>query len=513
MTFQPGGKRAKAFGKNVNVLGVEQWSAPIRKPAAAWWIGACVADVVAVASLASAIQHQRAASRPVGEGELFVLESTAAQEQMDALGQDNTDPSIAVRLIRNSLNVEAVAIVTEAGLIEVATSPNLEGDVLENELLLFGLGSKSMAAVAAPVAAPILIDGVVERSSGTIAYQVVQPLETGGALLLYYDISELLERRVRSQGIQATTLQLLGVGAFFVLLTAILLIGRSFVKRNFREMAFEAELLRQQSTELEQHNRQLAAAQAEAERALALAEEKNRIRAEFVLMINHELRTPLTTVVTGAELLMENPDLTDQERSNLLRQMTSDGHRLQEMIGQMLTVARIENWGLSVKLHDFAISDLLDDLEQRYPRLRVDRHFLDQVSIPVEVQTDPTTLTYVLTSLIDNALTHGANRVTLRAMPDLPFDPIWEVGQTPAQAAFLLVEDYGPGIDPDFLPHAFEKFEKHSRSSGTGLGLFMARTMIEALGGSLAVETSQRGTTMAVAVPLSMSRISVGVSS
>jgi len=78
-------------------------------------------------------------------------------------------------------------------------------------------------------------------------------------------------------------------------------------------MAFEAELLRQQSTELEQHNRQLAAAQAEAERALALAEEKNRIRAEFVLIINHELRTPLTTVVTGAELLNENPDLTDQE--------------------------------------------------------------------------------------------------------------------------------------------------------------------------------------------------------
>ncbi|MBA3359879.1 MAG: hypothetical protein H0T94_00150, partial [Acidimicrobiia bacterium] len=85
-------------------------------------------------------------------------------------------------------------------------------------------------------------------------------------------------------------------------------------------------------------------------------------------------------MVTGAELLNENPDLTDQERSNLLRQMASDGHRLQEMIGQMLTVARIENWGLSVKLHDFAISDLLDDLEQRYPGVRVDRHLLDQVS-------------------------------------------------------------------------------------------------------------------------------------
>ncbi len=75
--------------------------------------------------------------------------------------------------------------------------------------------------------------------------------------------------------------------------------------------------------------------------------------------------------------------------------------------------------------------------------------------------------------LIDNALTHDANQVTLRARPDRPFDPIWEVGQTPAQAAFLLVEDDGPGIDSDFLPRAFEKFEKHGRSSGTGLGLYL----------------------------------------
>jgi two-component system OmpR family sensor kinase len=63
------------------------------------------------------------------------------------------------------------------------------------------------------------------------------------------------------------------------------------------------------------------------------------------------------------------------------------------------------------------------------------------------------------------------------------------------------VEDDGPGIDPHFLPRAFEKFEKHSSSSGTGLGLYMARLMVEALDGSISVSTSPSGTTFQIAVP------------
>ncbi len=161
-------------------------------------------------------------------------------------------------------------------------------------------------------------------------------------------------------------------------------------------------------------------------------------------------------------------------------------------------------------MSDVAIADVLDDLERKHPRLLIDRHFLDYVPVPVEIRTEATTLSQLLSSLIDNALTHGAARVAVRAMPDLPFEPLWKVGSTPADAAFLLVEDDGPGIEPSFLPRAFEKFEKHSRSSGTGLGLYMAKMMIEALGGSLMVDSSPAGTTMAVAIPLSASRLPVG---
>ncbi len=75
------------------------------------------------------------------------------------------------------------------------------------------------------------------------------------------------------------------------------------------------------------------------------------------------------------------------------------------------------------------------------------------------------------------------------------------VGNEPSPALYFLVRDNGPGIDHDFLPRAFDKFEKQSRSSGTGLGLYLARLMAEAIEGSILVHTEPAGTTMAVAIP------------
>ncbi|CAN5204414.1 hypothetical protein BH18ACT5_BH18ACT5_13510 [soil metagenome] len=257
--------------------------------------------------------------------------------------------------------------------------------------------------------------------------------------------------------------------------------------------------------------RQKSIAQAEAERALALAEEKNRIRAEFVLMINHELRTPLTTLVTGADLLTHGPILSEHERMDLLRQMSADGRRLHEIIGQMLVVARIENRGLNFTMQDVPLAELLDELQRMHPPLTIDRDSIENGNA-MWLRTDPTTLTQLLSLLIDNANTHGAGRVIVRPVRHLPFVPVYAVGRPPVGGGYLLVDDDGPGIDPAFLPRAFEKFEKDSRSSGTGLGLYIARMMIEALGGGLGVDTSGRGTTMAVAVPLAPARIPVGAS-
>jgi PAS domain S-box-containing protein len=234
-------------------------------------------------------------------------------------------------------------------------------------------------------------------------------------------------------------------------------------------------------------------------KALEAEQETNRIRSEFVLMINHELRTPLTSVVTGAELL-RNDGLDEGDRQELVNDMIRDGNRLDGLISQMLTVARVENRGLSYTLRRTTVRNVLEKM----------RRAGDSGSLTIEgdllaadvVHTDPQALVQLLLSLADNAYSHGATRVEVEVMRSLPFTPMQAVGVEPSPGLFFLVRDNGPGIDHEFLPRAFDKFEKHSRSSGTGLGLYLARLMVEAIEGSIVVHTGPEGTIMAVAIPL-----------
>lgn len=265
--------------------------------------------------------------------------------------------------------------------------------------------------------------------------------------------------------------------------------------------------MRHHNAELERTNAQLDAARASAEAALELAEEKNRVRAEFVLMINHELRTPLTAVVTGADLLRSDPDMDPDDRRAILDAMASDGGRLEEMIDQMLVVARIENRGLNLEFGSVPGDDVCREVVSRHRDLAHEDH---HGPLPVAL-VDQATLTQLIHSLVDNARTHGASRVALECMTSVPFTPHLEVGVRPRESVTFVVADNGPGIKPEFLPRIFEKYEKDSFSSGTGLGLYLARMMAEALGGSIAVHTSPTGTRMAVSVPVADAElVSVG---
>jgi len=473
------------------------------KPSWTWAAAAALAGVIAAGAITGAVLHQRQADRPIGEGQLFLGEAAAAQAMLEDRLRGGMGLDEAVRHLRNTLGIAAVGVVDGEGRLLAITSANLVGTQIHNGLLAFGLSPGRFAAIAAPLTEPIFMDGVAEWASGEVLYQVLGPVSGGDwALLLYYDVSELLERRTHTQGTQPATQQLLGLAAAFVVVALLLLIGRGRAARHFRKVAQETEYLRRHSAELEEHNRALDAARAEAERALALAEETNRIRAEFVLMINHELRTPLTSVVTGAELIRSGLELSPEELRQIVEDMATDGKRLQEMINQMLTVARIENRGLDYTLREVSVAEVCQEIEKKHPEDL--RHDAPAQTDPdgAYVWTDPRTLSQLIASLTDNAFTHGATHVELVYTNRVPFTPMIEVGNRPEPTVCFMVRDNGPGIDPNFLPRAFEKFEKHGPSLGTGLGLYVARIMVDALEGSLAVETSPGGTTMAVAVPL-----------
>src|SRR5690606_37569089 len=121
-----------------------------------------------------------------------------------------------------------------------------------------------------------------------------------------------------------------------------------------------------------------------------------------------------------------------------------------------------------------------------------------------EIRTDVDTLSLILSSLQDNAITHGATAVDIRCVTRPSVVGAHRVGTPPPSPVYFVVSDNGPGIDPEFLPRAFEKFEKNSMSSGTGVGLYMVQVMVEAIGGSIEVATSPKGTIFQIALPARM---------
>lgn len=464
-----------------------------QRPSYVWLVSAVPTLVVAVAFVTAAVTFQRQATRPIGEGELFRADAEWVVASLREAPASDLDA--AVRRARNRLGIEAVSALAPDGRIVASTTGTLSGTDVSPGLLGFAFQNGRFAALAAPTAGGIEIDGVEEWAGGSTLYQVLHPGDDGGAVLLHYDLAELLHRRARGSGIQPGALQLGGIGLILFAVGLALVAGRRVAARRIREARREAEALQARSRELERHNVELDEARRAAERALELAEETNRIRSEFVLMINHELRTPLTSVVTGAEVLRAGI-ADDETAGRVLDDMVRDGRRLHELIAQILNVARIENRGLSYTLADVAAADVLAGVEQR-ARATVERSGAGGV-----VRADPDGLVQLLISLSDNAFVHGAGRVGIRTTDELPFVPQLVVGDRRRTHRYFLVEDDGPGINPEFLPRAFEKFEKQSFDSGTGLGLYLARLMIEAMDGCIAVHTGPDGSTMAVGVPL-----------
>jgi signal transduction histidine kinase len=469
-----------------------------------WTATAALAAVLAVVVGGWAALDQYRASRPVGEGELFATEVSGAARVYDSSAASGDEPAAMVRRIRNDLGVEAVSVIGPTGTVVASTSNNRLGFEIDG-FLRFALEDRSFAAIAQPISQPIELDGVEQWEPGEVLYRVITPLEAG-ALLVEYDVSALLARRARQAAVQPLHL---AAGVFSIVLlggAALLLIGRQGAERRAVQSAVEKRFLEERSEELAIHNDELEKARARAERALELAEETNRVRSEFVLMINHELRTPLTGVVTGTELLADTWDRLDsQDRKRILNDVVSDGQRLKELITQMLVVARIENRSLQYELRPVSVDAIRTRLQAMSPNTDLQ---LAGVAVP-PLLTDLDTLSALLVALSDNARTHGATSVEITACENLPFEPQVEVGQRPAPAVFFLIRDNGPGIESEFIPHMFEKFEKRGTASGTGLGLYLAKLMVEGIDGSISVETGSRGTTMAVGVPLSVLRLRV----
>jgi two-component system sensor histidine kinase KdpD len=237
----------------------------------------------------------------------------------------------------------------------------------------------------------------------------------------------------------------------------------------------------------------------EAERTTA--EELRRLsalRADFVSLVSHELRSPMSSVIGSAQTLkLRWRELTPDQRESFLGLIAHETSRLAELISDVLDTSRIEAGTFSYSFADVDLAELVRDSAAMAERTQDEVLVNAVVREPLpQVRGDRDRLRQVLINLIDNAVKYSN-----------PGDEVRVEAQSSNGRVVIEVHDQGPGIAPEHQRVIFEKFGRiqtaQAAKPGTGLGLFIARSIAEAHGGLLSVRShpEQSGATFTLSLP------------
>ncbi|MGH9189100.1 MAG: ATP-binding protein [Acidimicrobiales bacterium] len=218
---------------------------------------------------------------------------------------------------------------------------------------------------------------------------------------------------------------------------------------------------------------------------------------EVISTVSHELRSPLTSVKGYTSLLINRWDrLADPQKLMMLEQVQHDADRVTRLVGELLDISRLETGRLTLRCQmvDLValVGRVLDKVRMMEPELAVEVVFPENFP---EVYADPDKIEQVLTNLVENAAKY-ADPQGMRV-----------VGAIGDREVSLAVVDKGAGIPASDLPRVFTKFFRRSetRPTGSGLGLWISRGLVEAHGGRLVVEsTLGEGSTFRFTLPLSV---------
>ena len=216
---------------------------------------------------------------------------------------------------------------------------------------------------------------------------------------------------------------------------------------------------------------------------------------EIVSTVSHELRSPLTSIKGYTSLMLNRWDrLSDDQKKRMLQQVGHDADRVTRLISELLDVSRLETGRpilrrQMVDLPALAAS-VVEKLSLEYPEMEAGTDFPD--SFP-QVYADPDKIEQVLTNLVENACKYASPQ-------GLRIDGTVGVG-----SVSVAVSDRGEGIPESDLPRVFTKFFRRSvgRPTGSGLGLWISRGLVEAHGGELRAESKEgHGSTFRFTLPL-----------
>ncbi|HET6590139.1 MAG TPA: ATP-binding protein [Candidatus Nitrosocosmicus sp.] len=250
---------------------------------------------------------------------------------------------------------------------------------------------------------------------------------------------------------------------------------------------------------------------------LLRVQQAEKIKDDFINIAAHELRTPIQPILVLSELLRENiknrsmKQIDPNEMETEVEIIHRNAQKLQKLTNDILDASKIDNNELRLEISKFDIKEVVTNIIKDFS-MEIERknqkvffawsfkvngenilHSNSLFSLPLWIYGDKPRLTQVLSNLLNNAIKF-TNEGTISIIIEL---------NTNMKRLVVSVCDTGKGIDPEILPNLFKKFSSKS-ISGTGLGLFISKSIVGAHGGTLRAENNKdgKGSTFSFEIPL-----------
>ncbi len=229
-------------------------------------------------------------------------------------------------------------------------------------------------------------------------------------------------------------------------------------------------------------------------------------RRNFVADAGHELQTPLTAIRAAAELLIENPDIEEPQKGKILRRIVEQQERISALVDDLLLLSRLESRPPTEEMSEIDLAYTVAFLAKEYASHPLASHIKIECSLPssAPLKGRYEELRRAIGNLLDNAVKYvhqrfgdsSGGRVSIALSDE---GSVWT----------LCVRDNGVGIPPGVADRIFERFQRGEASrsrfgkGGYGLGLSIAKRIIETHGGDIFLEPTKEGATFVIRLPKS----------
>ena len=231
----------------------------------------------------------------------------------------------------------------------------------------------------------------------------------------------------------------------------------------------------------------------------------DQVRRDFVANVSHELRTPLSILRGYIETLLDSPKTPREELTRILRVMERHSNRLELLVEDLLTLARLESENADLQLANLDLRSFFGEMIHDWEKKLTNKQLNIILDVPPElspIRVDRTRLQEALYNLLDNAVKYSREHGEIRL-----------VGRQRDGEIELAVSDEGIGIAKEDLPRIFERFYRADKARspdkvrGTGLGLAIVKHIAQLHGGRVEAESElEKGTTIRVILPSASSR-------